>query len=291
MQVSRMTEQVYPPPPPPPIPAPETSKKTGFHGPETHFFRGIRMQLSFLEQNLQSSLTKSPRNGLIVALILSATMGVGLSFVIELALIGVGVAGFVSIFPLFEEFLKGLSIFLVAWLMWKTIPSRRYGALLGAASGLGFAFVENIIFNIQTAGVANATGGQIAEAIIARWVGLPFMHVLWSAFIGVGLFVLLAQRKISGTPSWLAAPFLLFGWVAHMCWNAVALGFQAAGLDIIVVIIVDILIVFVPFGLILRDLLGGHFNFWDFLAPTQESLARLPMASPLGPPPPPPPPT
>jgi RsiW-degrading membrane proteinase PrsW (M82 family) len=281
-----MTEQPYPPPPPEPLMA-EVPQKTGFHGPETNLFKGIRTQLALLEQNLHSSFNTSHRNGLLVAMILSGSMGIGLSLLLEFALSGVGTAGFVSIFPLIEEVFKGLSVFLVVWLMWKSIPSRRYGALIGAASGLGFAIVENIIFNVQTVG-ANATGGQIAEAIIVRWIGLPFMHVLWSAFIGVGLFVLLAQRKVPGTRSWLAAPMLLFGWVAHMCWNGVAIGMQAAGIDIIAVTLLDIIIVFLPFSLFLRDFLGGHFNLRDFLMGAQEqSLPPSPTFAPPAPPPPP----
>ncbi len=205
----------------------------------------------------------------------------------ELLLVGVGTARFVSIYPLFEEAFKGLSMFLVAWLMWKTVPSRRYGALLGAASGLGFAVVENIIFNVQSAGAVGATGGQIAEAIIAMWLSLPFMHVFWSALVGMGIFIIMAQRKVSGTASWLVVPFWLLAWVAHMCWNAVALGFQALGADIILAVALDILIVFIPFALVFRDFLGGHFNFWSFLVPLQESPSTIPPQT-LEPPPPPP---
>lgn len=208
-------------------------------------------------------------------------MGIGLSLLLELAFGFAGTAGYFTIFPLFEEFFKGLSIFLVAWLVWKALPSRRHAAMLGAASGLGFAVVENIIFNIGTAGTQNATGGQIAEAIIARWIGLPFMHVLWSAFIGVGIFVILAQRKVPGTKSWLVVPFWLFGWVAHMCWNGLAIA--ASSIDIIAIEFIDICTVFLLFGFIFRDLLGGHFNFWDFLTPVQEPILPPPA---VGPPPP-----
>ena len=280
-----MTKPDYPPPPPP---SPESAKKKGFHGPETHFFKGIRRHLTTLEQNLNPFLEKSLKNGLIVALILGASISIGLSLALELPLTSAGTVMYATIFPLFEEFAKGLSIFVVAFFLWKAIPSRRYGALLGASTGLGFAIVENIIFNVQTASTPNAPSGQIAETILARWVGLPFMHVLWSAFIGMGLFVLLARRKGSqGTPSWLAVPLLLFGLIAHMCWNAVAIGLSLAGLDIILIVVLDIIIVFVPFALILRDFLGGHFNFQDFLKPVSESMPDSFSASPPPPPPPP----
>ena len=160
---------------------------------------------------------------------------------------------------------------------------------MGASAGLGFAIVENIIFNIQSASTPNAPGDQVAAAIIGRWLGLPFMHVVWSAFVGIGIFVLLAQKKVSGTPSWLAAPMLLFGWVNHMCWNALAM---VLPLNVIIVVVLEVLIVFVPFGFILRDFLGGHFNFFSFLEPVQEPMpaGAPPATGQLAPPPPPPPP-
>jgi hypothetical protein len=283
-----MTEPVYPPPPPQVPLEPQPAPTKGFHGPETHIFMGIRTKLTFLEQSIQPSLAQSTRNGLLVALILGASLSIGASLGLELIFSFVGVAGFATIFPLFEEFFKGLSIFLVAWFMWKTIPSRRYGALLGASAGFGFAIVENIIFNIQSAG-SGAPGDQVAASIVARWLGLPFMHVIWSAFVGIGIFVLLAQRKVSGTPGWVAVFIMTFGWVNHMCWNALAL---AIPLNVIIVILLNVLIIAVPFGFILRDILGGHFNFFNFLAPVQEPMpaVALPMAGPPFPPPPPPPP-
>jgi RsiW-degrading membrane proteinase PrsW (M82 family) len=278
-----MSNPDYLPPPPPP----ENDVAKGFHGPETHFFTNIRANLTILEKNSNPSIGGSLKKSLIVGLILGASISLVLSLVLELALSAAGVVGFMTIFPLFEEFAKGLSIFTVAYFLWKGIPSRRYGALLGASVGFGFAIIENIIFNVQTASAANATGGQIAEAILARWVGLPFMHVLWSAFVGMGLFVLLAQRKGGqGTPSWLAVPLLAFGWVAHMCWNAFAIGFGAVGLDIILLVILNVVIVFVPFALIFRDFLGGHFNFQNFLGPVSEPMS-FPAENPMPPPPPP----
>jgi hypothetical protein len=282
---TNMTEPSYPPPPPP-SPAPESVRAPGFHIPGTNLFKGIRTQLTFLEQNLEQPFMGNLKLGLIVSLILGASLAIGLSLVLELALSAAGIVGFFTIFPLFEEFLKGLGIFIVFIFIWKNIPSRRHGALLGASAGLGFAIVENIIFNIGAAGEANA-----AERIIARWIGLPFMHVLWSAFIGIGLFVLFSQRKVRGTPGWLPWAFLLPGWIAHMCWNglSIGIGLAAPGIDIILLIIIDILVVFVPFGLIFRDYLGGHINFWNFLSPVSEPLPITFEAPPQEEPPPPPP--
>jgi RsiW-degrading membrane proteinase PrsW (M82 family) len=243
--------------------------------------------LTVLEQEIHGALRRSVKSGLIVALILGATLSVGLSVLFEL-LTGIGGVGGVveiaTVFPFWEEVFKGLSILLVALLLWKTIPSRRYGAVLGASTGLGFAIAENIIYSVQYA-LGNAANA--AELIAGRWVGLPFMHVLWDAFIGIGIFVLLAQKSSrQRTPIWLAAPFLLLGLLAHMVWNSIAI--LLSSINIFGVILVDVIVVFVPFALMLRDYLGGHFNFQNFLTPLPEPIAAPTIIS--FPPPPPPPP-
>lgn len=219
---------------------------------------------------------------MIVGLILGATASVGLSLAFEL-LIGVITVALATVDPFLEEIFKGLSILLVALFMWKAVPSRRYGAVLGASVGLGFAIVENIIYSIN---YATGNYSNVAELIASRWISLPFMHVLWDAFIGIGIFVLLAQRSSrQNTPLWLAAPFLLSGLLAHILWNSIAIALSGVG--ILVVVLVDIIVIFVPFALLLRDFLGGHFDFQDFLKPLPDPYT--PQTFPLPPPPPPPP--
>lgn len=286
-----MAKPVYPPPPPP-LPA---TQRGGFHGPETRFFMGIRRYLAVLEEGL-APLSKSPTTGLLLALILGATLSFALSFVAQLpaAGLGINVIG-VSIAPFTEEIFKGVSILIVALFVWKAIPSRRYGALLGAAAGLGFSISENILYSVQYASLIGQTvEGQlitaemVTELIVSRWISVPFMHVLWSAFVGIGIFVFIAKRKSSkSSPSWLVLLFPLTGLVNHIVWNAVALGLGSLGAFLLTVL--DVLLVFTPFALLFRDFLDGHFNFQKFLAPVQEPTAYKPSTFPPPPPPPPPP--
>ncbi|MGA3191003.1 MAG: PrsW family glutamic-type intramembrane protease [Candidatus Bathyarchaeia archaeon] len=240
--------------------------------------------MTFLEQQLPTSLAKNFRKGLVLALILGATLSIALSALFEL-LIGVSLVAIATVFPLLEEIFKGLSILLVALFVWKTIPSRRYGAILGASTGLGFAISENIIYSVQYA-LSNASNS--AELIASRWVGVPFMHVTWDAFVGIGIFVLLAQKSSRrGTPLWLAMPFLLAGVLAHMLWNSIAVALS--GIDVFGVILVDVIVIFIPFAIMLRDFLGGHFNLQGFLKSATEPRAPQILIPPQPPPPPPPP--
>jgi len=67
-----------------------------------------------------------------------------------------------------------------------------------------------------------------------------------------------------------------------LIWNSISIGLAGLGIGAIVL---NIVIIFPLFALILRDFLGGHFNFQNFFAP----LEKLETAYPEIPPPPPPP--
>jgi len=271
------------PPIPPPPPPPGVTTLTGFHLPGTNFFGGVRRQLSELEHSSQLVGGKSPKVGLAVSLVLAALVGLGLSMLVQLALLPVGgiVAMTVFFAPLTEEPFKALGMIIVAYLMWKSVPNRRYGAALGAAAGLGFGVAESILYIISLA-AANAGG----ELILVRIIVTPLMHPLWSAFVGIGVFTLAFQRSnqpgVSNQAGFLPLLFLLIGMGNHLMWNGISIGLAGLGLGAIVV---NIVLVFPLFAFMLRDFLGGHFNFQNFYEPLEKSSTALPDI----PPPPPPP--
>jgi len=273
-----MTEQPYPPPPPA-----TAVPLAGFHGPGTNFFRSLRVRLSSLEGRSLSSIHVNLKGGLLVSLVLAAVVGFLLSYFVQLALIPVGTIPLIAVFaPLTEEPFKAVGMLIVAFFLWKVIPNRRYGAALGAAAGLGFAVAEDILYFSQF-----SAAGAGAEAYVVRFLLLPFMHPTWSAFVGIGVFVFVAERSQTGKVEWrLPLMFLSLGMLNHMIWNSIAillspeLGYGS--------IIVDVFVTFPMFALILRDFLGGHFNFQNFLEPVPDTAQQF---FPVGPPPPPPPPT
>ena len=238
----------------------------------------IRAQLTSLEQQFQSSRNLSVKKGLVVALILGAILSALVSIIIETA---TGVAntaiGAALLQPFIEQIFKGLSIVIVAWFIWKIIPNRRYGAVLGAATGLGFSITEVIFF-----------AGGPASIFAARFIAEPTMHPMWDAFVGIGIFVLMAQKSSrEKTPSWLGWLFIIFGLLAHIIWNSLSV---VLAINVFASLIIEWIVVFVPFALILRDFLGGHYNFQDFLKPMTEMTAAttMPVANQFPPPPPPP---
>jgi RsiW-degrading membrane proteinase PrsW (M82 family) len=274
----------YPPPPPPPEPA-HSPVQRGFHGPSTNFFPGIRARLAALEGPSQLPAINSLSRGLWVSLIFAGSIGFGLAWVIETA-VGPSVGAdaiLVFLAPLIEEILKALAMIFVVYLMWRIVPNRRYGAVLGAAAGLGFGAIESVKYIIGFV----VSGAYIAIPI--RIIVTPLMHPLWSAFVGVGVFALVASSRASRpdvpkSPVWLPWLFLLLGLTNHMVWNSIVDALGSVGL---LPIILNVIFVFPLFALMLRDLLGGHFNFQDFLQPIPEEVPSYPAGPPLPPPPPP----
>jgi len=273
-----MTQEQYPPPPPPP----SSPKERGFHGPKSNFFPRITSRLDGLEQQtLHSGPRRSVRFGLLIALIFSATAGFLIAFAIEYP-IPPSIALITVIAPLIEEPVKAISMFIVAFYVWRAMPSRRYGAALGAASGLGFGVAESLVAYI----IPFALAGN-GEAVATRILITPLLHPLWSAFVGIGIFTLAAKRsKIMNAPLTFPLLFLGIAYLNHICWNSLSLGLGfAIQSSIALVAFLTAIIVFPIFALILRDILGGHFNFRNFLESLPEQKTRTPA-----PPPPPPPP-
>jgi len=278
-----VTEALTPPPPPP---AP--SLEDGFHGPRTSFFPGIGRQLTILEQSSRSGGVAGVKRGLAVAFIVAGVIGLLASLAVQWALLSV--VGFqviaVLLAPLTEEPSKALGVVVVALFVWKAVPNRRYGAALGAAAGLGFGVVESIIYiiNITSASLPAELEGARAGLVLMRVVVTPLMHPLWSAFMGIGIFAVLAKKSLpENSPTSPALPllFIIIGIANHIVWNAISV-FSGLGY---VAVATNAMVIFPLFAIILRDFLGGHFNFPNFFESLQESPSP---AEAFVPPPPPP---
>lgn len=205
----------------------------------------------------------------------------GLSFVVELVfLIGVGFAVTTAIFaPILEELFKALGVLVVVLFMWKMIPNRRYGAALGAAAGLGFGVSEFIIY---------VASSPTVETVLTRLIVI-FMHPIWTAFVGMSFFVMFSRRPSPNRSSDNSATlFLLLSFLGvanHMVWNSIAIVLAFVGLPLYGLLL-NIVFTLPLFLIVLRDLLGGHFNFQNFFETLTESTPNFTMIPPAPPPPP-----
>jgi RsiW-degrading membrane proteinase PrsW (M82 family) len=271
-----------PPPPPPPS---SSERLSNFHLPPTNFFLPIRAQLAELEQPAKFKSDLEVPLAFFIAFALGGILGGAYPLAVNnafTALFGpTGVwatAVFVAPF-LTEEISKGACILVVALALVRVFPNRRYGAAIGAATGLGFAIMENLVLAI--------TGQAPGGFSLLRLIYTPFTHPVFSAFFGLGIFVLVSRmrsgRSFFEALLWLPILLVLVGMVNHSLWNAIAV-FAPAPVNWIL----GIVLVAPIFVVVLRDFLGGHFNFRRFFEPIPEPPSLI-WKQHLPPPPPPPP--
>jgi RsiW-degrading membrane proteinase PrsW (M82 family) len=268
-----------PPPPPPP------KKLSNFHLPRTYFFLKIRAQLAELEKPAMFKSDLEVPMAFFIAFALGGILGIAYPLAVNTAFSAAFGDAASWATPLFiapfltEEISKGVCMLVVAFALVRVLPNRRYGAAIGAATGLGFAIMENLVFAVQ-----GQTPGGFG---LLRLINTPFTHPIFSSFVGIGVFVLVSRmrRGRSFFDAVLGLPmlFVLIGMINHSLWNLIAVfAPQPVNWFLGIILLAPIFLV------ILRDFLGGHFNFQHFFEPLSETSDSV--LSGLPPPPPPPPP-
>lgn len=127
--------------------------------------------------------------------------------------------------PVTEEASKGAFLVLLLWLRRAELDGILDGILYAGMVGIGFAFVENILY---LAAAYNGTDGMgpggteaLTTTFVLRCLVSPFAHPLFTTFIGVGVGIAVGSR--SGAVRWLAP---LGGYVlavvTHALWNGSA---------------------------------------------------------------------
>jgi protease PrsW len=146
-----------------------------------------------------------------------AVAAVVLSFIGERLLFGLpGTNEFVNTVvgaPVVEEFAKGL--FLVAIVIFRRaeIDGLLDGIIYGALVAIGFAFVEDIVYYLQS-----LQSGQLGVTFFLRGIMGPFAHPLFTAATGIGIGIAVSTRRPAAR---VLAPILGFlaAIVMHAIWN------------------------------------------------------------------------
>jgi len=123
--------------------------------------------------------------------------------------------------PLTEEAAKGLFILLLLFYRRAELDGILDGIVYAGMVGIGFAFVENILYLSQAyIGEDGRTGG-IEDAValfVVRGVGSPFAHPFFTAFTGIGIGIAVSSRSRSVRMTAPAVGFV-FAVAAHAAWN------------------------------------------------------------------------
>jgi hypothetical protein len=105
------------------------------------------------------------------------------------------------------------------------------GIVYAGMVGIGFAFVENILY---LAAAYNGTDGQgpggtsaLTTTFVVRCLGSPFAHPLFTTFTGIGVGLAVGSRSSAGRVWWPLLGYVV-AVVAHGTWNGTtALGFSS----------------------------------------------------------------
>lgn len=131
----------------------------------------------------------------------------------------------VLVAPVTEEAAKGLFIVLLLFYRRAELDGILDGIVYAGMVGIGFAFMENILYLSQAyVGEDGRTGG-IESAVglfILRGIGSPFAHPFFTAFTGIGIGIAVSSR---GRRLQLVAPAIGFAFAvgAHSAWNSALL--------------------------------------------------------------------
>lgn len=198
-----------------------------------------------------------PKSLLTMALLWGAFVGTAAAIVLG------GVGGYFVMFtdaqsltvvaPITEEATKGL--FLVLLLLWRRheLDGVLDGIVYAGMIGIGFAFVENIIYLAAawngTDGVHPGGVAGITATFVLRCLASPFAHPLFTAFTGIGVGIAVSSRSRAVQ---VIAP--LAGYVcavvAHALWNGSTLLAEGQGfIAVYLLVMVPVFVLMVAFAL------------------------------------------
>ena len=150
-----------------------------------------------------------------------AVVAVVLSFLAEQILFGMpGTNEFVAAAigaPVVEEFAKGLFFIAIIIFRRSEMDGLLDGIIYGALVGIGFAFVEDIVYYLQS-----LQAGQLGATFFLRGVLGPFAHPLFTAATGIGIGIAVSSHRPAIR---VLAPILglLAAVLMHAIWNGSAL--------------------------------------------------------------------
>ena len=128
--------------------------------------------------------------------------------------------------PITEEFAKGAFLLILLWWRRNELDGVLDGIVYAGMVGVGFAFVENILYLAAAWNGADGFGPGGVEGVtslfVFRCLASPFAHPLFTAFTGIGVGIAVGSRS---SVVRLVAPVAgyLFAVTAHSTWNRATL--------------------------------------------------------------------
>lgn len=154
----------------------------------------------------------------------------------------------VVVAPVVEETAKGLAVVGVLVLRHREFDGVVDGIVYAGMAGIGFAFVENVLYLGRA--FLEAGGAGAAAVFVVRCLFSPFAHPLFTMAIGVAVGVAATRRL---RRAW---PLVVLGWVVavvlHGLWNAAAVSGVAGFVSAYVVVQVPIFLAAIALAVLAR---------------------------------------
>jgi protease PrsW len=155
----------------------------------------------------------------------------------------------VLVAPFVEEGFKGLAVLLVLLLRRREFDGIVDGLVYAGMAGIGFAFVENVLYLGRT--LADVGGAGTAFVFVLRCVVSPFAHPLFTSATGVGLGIAARSRRLSVK---VLAPVIgyLVAVTLHGAWNLSASTGLSGFVSVYAVVQLPIFVAFMSLALVAR---------------------------------------
>lgn len=157
--------------------------------------------------------------------------------------------------PVVEEATKGAFLILLLWWRRAELDGMLDGIVYAGMVGIGFAFVENILYLAAAHDGTDGLGPGGTEALTATFVVRclvsPFAHPLFTAFFGIGVGIAVNSRTPGGRFAALSTGYAL-AVLTHVLWNSAALGLTGNFVLVYVTLMAPLFLAFVGFAVWLR---------------------------------------
>lgn len=151
-------------------------------------------------------------------------------------------AAAVFVAPISEETFKGLAVLIVLLLRRREFDGVIDGIVYAGMVGVGFAFVENVLYLGRTMAEAGVAGTVVV--FVMRCIASPFAHPLFTSAIGIGLGLAVRSRNVLVK---IVAPVL--GWcvavLLHGAWNLSATSGLAGFVSVFVLFQIPLFVAFI----------------------------------------------
>lgn len=155
----------------------------------------------------------------------------------------------VVVAPVVEESAKGLAVLLIFLVRRREFDGIVDGIVYAGMVGVGFAFVENVLYLGRALSESGTTGA--AFVFVLRCLVSPFAHPLFTAATGIGIGIASRSRRVW---VWFVAPFT--GWcvavVLHGAWNLSAASGLAGFVTAYVLFQIPVFVAFVVLAVLAR---------------------------------------